>query len=318
MFRFLHIGFQRLYLRVLQREIDEVPSHVGIIQDGNRRYARNRGVKAPDGHREGAETTEDVLNWCADLGVDELTLYAFSIENFERPDEEIEPLFDLLVRKLREFADADHVHEQGVCIHAIGDIERLPPRVRAAVEYAERRTAYNNQFRLNVALAYGGRNELLTAAKNVTEEVCDGELDLEAIDVDTIEERIYDHPVQKVDLIVRTGGDERTSNFLPWYASGNEAAVYFSTPYWPEFSRVDFLQAIRTYQAREKSWQRDRTKRAVALVRALAEFEVEEAKQVAGRLRTHLSRTDVSLPDELTQEGVADPPDSSSGTETAD
>ncbi|WP_128904959.1 polyprenyl diphosphate synthase [Halorubrum amylolyticum] len=279
---------ERAYRRHLRREIEDVPAHVAIIQDGNRRYARERGDDAPDGHRAGAATTERVLDWCADLGVAELTLYAFSTENFERPDEELEPLFDLLEDKLRDFADADRVHEQGVRVRAIGDIDRLPGRVRDAVDYAERRTADNDRFTLNVALAYGGRTELLDAATAIARDVDDGRLDPDDVDVQTVEDRLYDRPVRDVDLIVRTGGDERTSNFLPWHANGNEAAVYFCAPYWPEFSEVEFLRSIRTYQSREESWRRARAERAAALVRAVAEVEIAEANAVAGRLRDRL------------------------------
>ncbi|QKG93272.1 di-trans,poly-cis-decaprenylcistransferase [Halorubrum salinarum] len=284
----------RAYRRHLRREIDDVPAHVAVIQDGNRRYARERGDDAPDGHRAGADTTERVLDWCADLGVSELTLYAFSTENFERPDEELEPLFDLLEHKLREFADADRVHEQGVRVRAIGDVPRLPPRVRDAVEYAERRTAGNDRFTLNVALAYGGRTELLDAARAIARDVDAGEMAPEDVDVETVEERLYDRPIRDVDLIVRTGGDERTSNFLPWHANGNEAAVYFCAPYWPEFSEADFLRAIRTYESREESWQRARAERAAALVRALAEVEFAEARAAAARLRERVPRLDGS------------------------
>jgi len=279
---------ERAYRRHLRQEIEDVPTHVAIIQDGNRRYARERGGDAPDGHRAGAATTERVLDWCADLGVAELTLYAFSTENFERPDEELKPLFDLLEDKLRDFADADRVHEQGVRVRAIGDVDRLPERVRDAVAYAERRTADNDRFTLNVALAYGGRTELLDAASAIAEDVDAGDLDPDGVDIETVEDRLYDRPVRDVDLIVRTGGDERTSNFLPWHANGNEAAVYFCAPYWPEFSEVEFLRAIRTYQSREESWRRARAERAVALVRAVAEVEIAEAHAVAGRLRDRL------------------------------
>ena len=279
---------ERAYRRHLHREIEDVPTHVAIIQDGNRRYARERGDDAPDGHRAGAATTERVLDWCADLGVAELTLYAFSTENFERPDEELEPLFDLLEDKLRDFADADRVHEQGVRVRAIGDVDRLPERVRDAVAYAERRTADNDRFTLNVALAYGGRTELLDAARAIARDVDAGDLRPDDVDVETVEDRLYDRPVRDVDLIVRTGGDERTSNFLPWHANGNEAAVYFCAPYWPEFSEVEFLRAIRTYQSREESWRRARAERAAALVRAVAEVEIAEAHAVAGRLRDRL------------------------------
>ncbi|QUO48760.1 polyprenyl diphosphate synthase [Halorubrum ruber] len=295
----------RAYRRHLRREIDDVPDHVAVIQDGNRRYAREQGDDAPEGHRAGADTTERVLDWCADLGVSELTLYAFSTENFERPDEELEPLFDLLERKLREFADADRVHEQGVRVRAIGDVPRLPPRVRDAVEYAERRTAGNDRFTLNVALAYGGRTELLDAARAIARDVDAGEMAPDDVDVETVEERLYDRPIRDVDLIVRTGGDERTSNFLPWHANGNEAAVYFCAPYWPEFSEADFLRAIRTYESREESWQRARAERAAALVRALAEVEFAEARAAAARLRERVPRLDGSdLSDDAL--GIAD------------
>ncbi|MFB6296616.1 MAG: polyprenyl diphosphate synthase [Halobacteriales archaeon] len=273
------------YERLLQREVSGTPTHVAIIQDGNRRYAREQGADPNAGHEAGAETTEQVLDWCAELDVEELTLYAFSTENFNRDPEEREHLFDLIETKLREFADADRVHENGVCIRAIGEIDRLPDRIQEAVRYAEARTRGYDRFRLNVALAYGGRNELLRAARDVTADVKRGDLAPEDVDVSTIEERLYDRPVRDVDLIVRTGGDERTSNFLPWYANGNEAAVFFCAPYWPEFSKVDFLRAIRTFESREASWRRTRAERAVALVRAVASVEIEEARAVAGRLR---------------------------------
>ncbi|MFC7096711.1 polyprenyl diphosphate synthase [Halobaculum marinum] len=276
------------YERVLHHEIGNGPDHVAIIQDGNRRYARRHGDEAPDGHRAGADTTEQVLDWCADLGVEELTLYAFSTENFDRPPEELKPLFDLLERKLREFADADRVHEQGVCIRALGEVDRLPERVREAVDYAEARTADYDAFTLNIALAYGGRNELLGAVRAVARDVADGTLAADDVGVEEVESRLYRRPVRDVDLIIRTGGDERTSNFLPWHANGNEAAAYFCSPYWPEFSKVDFLRSIRTYEAREESWRRARAKRAAALVRALAEVELDEARAVAGRLRDRL------------------------------
>jgi len=276
------------YERLLRREISGTPTHVAIIQDGNRRYARKRGADANEGHEAGAETTEQVLEWCEELEIEELTLYAFSTENFNRDPAERAHLFDLIESKLREFADADRVHENEVCIRAIGEIDRLPERVREAVAYAESRTRGYDGFQLNIALAYGGRNELLRAASDVTEAVDRGELAPEDIDVAAIEERLYGHPVREVDLIVRTGGDERTSNFLPWYANGNEAAVFFCAPYWPEFSKIDFLRAIRTFESREASWRRTRSERAAALVRAVARVEIEEARAVARRLRETL------------------------------
>jgi tritrans,polycis-undecaprenyl-diphosphate synthase [geranylgeranyl-diphosphate specific] len=287
--QWLRDRIQIVYERLLRREIDSVPDHVAVIQDGNRRYARTRGEDAHQGHRAGAETTERVLRWCRELGISELTLYAFSTENFRRPPEERQALFDLLESKLREFADAEEIHDNEVCIRALGDIERLPDRVREAVAYAEERTGDYEQFRLNIALAYGGRAELLTAAQEVAAAVDRGELRAEEVDVEEIERRLYRRPVRDVDLIVRTGGDERTSNFLPWHANGNEAAAYFCAPYWPEFSKTDFLRGIRTWQAREQSWRQTRTERAVTLVRALAETDLAEVAPVASRLRSKLS-----------------------------
>ena len=294
----------RTYERLLHREIGDGPTHVAIIQDGNRRYARKQGDDAPDGHRAGAETSEQVLDWCDDVDIKELTLYTFSTENFDRPAEENEPLFDMIASKLRELTDSDRLHDREVCIRAIGEIDRLPDRVREAIAYAEAETADYDGFRLNIALAYGGRNELLRAARDVAEAVDAGDLDPADIDSAAVESRLYRQPVRDVDLIIRTGGDERTSNFLPWHANGNEAAVYFCAPYWPEFSKVDFLRGIRTYESREASWQRTRTERAVALVRALASVELDEARAVGGRLREQLSnRGAEELSAELERQG---------------
>ena len=286
--RWVRTQFTRAYERLLRREAAGGPDHVAIIQDGNRRYAREQGSDPSAGHSAGAETTQQVLEWCQDLGVEELTLYAFSTENFERPPDEREHLYDLFCEKLEEIASNERIHENEVSIRAIGDIDRLPERVRTAVADAEARTAEYESFRLNVALAYGGRNELLRAAQDVLEDVQRGALDPTAIDESVIDRRLYDQDVRDVDLIIRTGGDERTSNFLPWHANGNEAAAYFCAPYWPEFSKADFLRGIRTYESRERSWQRTRRERAVALVGAVAEVEMADARTAAGRLREKL------------------------------
>ncbi|MFB6112016.1 MAG: polyprenyl diphosphate synthase [Halobacteriaceae archaeon] len=286
------------YASLLEREIEGAPEHVAVIQDGNRRYARARGDEATAGHAAGAQTTEQVLDWCAELGISELTLYTLSTENFERPDDELKHLFDLIERKLRDFADADRVHEEGVEIRIIGERDRLPERVRDAVAYAERRTANYEAFRLNVALAYGGRAELLGVAREIARDVEAGTLSPAAIDVETVADRLEGGSTRAVDLIVRTGGDERTSNFLPWQADGNEAAVYFCTPYWPEFSKPDFLRAIRTYEAREASWRRTRARRAVALLRAGVGTELTEARRILARLRPSLPDGEsVGVPD---------------------
>jgi len=296
--RRLKRSYERLYERLLEREITRTPSHVAVIQDGNRRYAREHGGDVDDGHREGAKTTEQLLQWCYELDIEELTLYAFSTENFERPPEEREALFDLLEEKLDQYADADDIHEKEVQIRAIGDVSRMPDRTREAIRRAERETAEYDNFTLNVALAYGGRHELLSAAQAIAREVDRGDLDPEAIDVGTVEKRLYgqDNHLRDVDLVVRTGGDERISNFLPWHGTGSEAAVFFCAPYWPEFDRSDFLRGIRTYQHRERSWRRTRARRALALVRSFEDdlqdvgeegidrVDLEEARRILRRL----------------------------------
>ncbi|PSQ39882.1 di-trans,poly-cis-decaprenylcistransferase [Halobacteriales archaeon SW_5_70_135] len=257
------------YERLLEQEIDRVPDHVAVIQDGNRRYARRRGADSDDGHRAG----------------------------------EREALFDLIARKLREFADSEDVHDGEVQIRALGDVDRLPARVRDAVTHARRRTASYDRFRLNVALAYGGRDQLLSAARDVARAVDGDELAPEAVSVETIEERLYDRPVRDVDLIVRTGGDERTSNFLPWHANGNEAAVFFCAPYWPEFSRVDFLRAVRTYERRERSRRTTRARRALTLVRALGDADLPTARRVLGRFRDALPSGEREAVPDVDEEG---------------
>jgi len=276
------------YERLLRREIGQTPSHVAVIMDGNRRYADRQGREKTAGHHAGAETTEQILRWCDELDIDEVTLYAFSTENFERPPEERESLFDLIAEKLREFADADRVHEAEVRIRAIGDIDRLPARVQEAVAYADRRTGDYDRLDLNVALAYGGRAELLDAARDVARRVERGALDPADIDDGTVSEALYDGPTRDVDLIIRTGGDERTSNFLPWQANGNEAAAYFCAPYWPEFRKIDFLRGIRTYEHREESWRQTRARRALAIVSAVGATECADAKRVLRRFRDTL------------------------------
>lgn len=283
---------ERWYEQLLLAELSETPSHVAVIQDGNRRYARKNGDGPTAGHRAGAETTQDLLEWCDELDIEEVTLYTFSTENFDRPDEERETLFDLIDEKLREFADTEEVHENEICIRAIGETHRLPPRVREAIEYAEAKTATYNEYELNIALAYGGRAELLGAARTIGDHVDEGKLQPEEVDVDTVESALYDGPSRDVDLIVRSGGDERTSNFLPWQANGNEAAVFFSAPYWPEFRKIDFLRGIRTYDHRNKAWGQSRLARLGALVNGMAS-QLGEA--IADRVP--LTQTDHQDPD---------------------
>jgi tritrans,polycis-undecaprenyl-diphosphate synthase [geranylgeranyl-diphosphate specific] len=239
-----------------------------------------------------------LLHWCDEFDVREVTLYTFSTENFDRPEDQREYLFDLVESKLREFADADRVHDGDVRIRAIGELEMLPERVRDAIDYAEERTEGYERLQLNIALAYGGRAELLGAARDIAADVDADAVDPDEIDADTVEDQLYEGPTRDVDLIIRSGGVERTSNFLPWHANGNEAAVYFCAPYWPAFRKVDFLRAIRTYEHREASWRTNRARRALALVKALGGGNAGEARRTLSRFRDALPSAEQDVVEE--------------------
>jgi len=235
------------YVRLLARTLDDIPEHVAIIQDGNRRYARRHDLDTTAGHSAGAETARDVLQWGRDLGITETTLYAFSTENFERPPEERAALFDLIAEQLYELVDDERIHDDRVRVRAIGDVERLPERVREAIAAVEGATETYGQYVLNVALAYGGRDVLLSAAQRIAKRAAEGDLDPSNIDPDKVAAELYDRPFRDVDLLIRSGGECRTSNFLPWHAVGAEAPMAVVASYWPEFSQLDFLRALGVY-----------------------------------------------------------------------
>ncbi len=246
----------RWYEYSIKKEVlkSPVPQHVAIIQDGNRRYAKMVGKSVEQGHLQGADTTERVLGWCEELGIGQLTLYAFSTENFKRPEQEKKALFDLFKDFCRKARESRKTHESKLRIRPVGDISLLPQDVKDEIMLTEAATASYDRFYLNIAVAYGGRQEIIDGARKMAKEVKSGSLAPEDITEGLINGYLYFGPETRsqVDLIIRTGGDERTSNFLPWQASGNECAIYISAPYWPEFRKIDFLRAIRAYQIREK------------------------------------------------------------------
>jgi tritrans,polycis-undecaprenyl-diphosphate synthase [geranylgeranyl-diphosphate specific] len=249
-----------LYERLLKKEVfaGSPVEHVAIIQDGNRRYAMRRGISKVLGHSSGAQTAERVLDWCLELGIKHITLYSFSTENFNRDENEKHYLFDLIKRKFLELYDSAKVHNNQVRVRAIGRMDLLPRDLQEAISLVEEATRSYSKMYLNVALAYGGQRELVDAARALAHRVKDGRLKAEDLSEDLVAQYLYPHdgvPVPKVDLIIRTGGEFRTSNFLPWQANGNECAAYFCAPYWPEFRKIDFLRAIRTAQARRLSQQ---------------------------------------------------------------
>jgi tritrans,polycis-undecaprenyl-diphosphate synthase [geranylgeranyl-diphosphate specific] len=248
------------YERLLKsRILAGVPvEHVAIIQDGNRRYAREKGISRFMGHSLGADTTEMVLDWCLEMGVKHITLYAFSTENFNRGETEKRYLFELIKNKFVDLRNSKKIHSGGVRIRAIGRVEMLPQDLQDEISRTEGATRDYETMYLNVALAYGGQRELVDAARSLARQVSQGTIRAEEVDESLIASHLYPQDgvsVPKVDLIIRTGGDYRTSNFLPWQANGNECAAYFCAPYWPEFRKIDFLRAIRTAQTRGSGQQ---------------------------------------------------------------
>ena len=245
-----------LYEQILKRRfIRGYPlKHVAIIQDGNRRFARLKGMPSYFGHMLGAETTDKVSDWCIELGIKHLTVYAFSIENFNRDESEKAYIFDLIKKKLLEMCTNERIHKNRVRVRAIGRIDLLPDYLQEAVKKVEDVTRSYSRNYFNIALAYGGQCELVDAARALAYKVREGTMSAEDVDEDVIARYLYPHDdisIPEVDLIIRTGGEIRTSNFLPWQANGNECAAYFCAPYWPEFRKVDFIRAVLTAQARK-------------------------------------------------------------------
>jgi len=244
-------GIEPFYERYLQHQCKYIPKHIAIIQDGNRRFARLQGLKTAEGHSLGADTTERVLDWVHDIGIRNITLYAFSTENFGRDSEEVQTLFGLFKRKFTAVITDERVHRNKIRVQMLGDRSLLPADLLEAIDAAEAATRQYSDYYLNVALAYGGRNEIVYAARSLLTEVKAGLFSPDAIDADAVESHLNRGlHLPPVDLIIRTGNEVRTSNFLPWLANGHESAVYFCAPYWPVFRKIDLLRAIRVYGQR--------------------------------------------------------------------
>jgi tritrans,polycis-undecaprenyl-diphosphate synthase [geranylgeranyl-diphosphate specific] len=242
---------ESLYEKHLRRQCRHVPNHIAIIQDGNRRYAKLLGLDTADGHRAGADKTEEMLDWAHELGIHHITLYTFSTENFSRHEEEVSHLFALFRLKFMSVVTDERVNRYRIRVQMVGDRSLLPDDLLEAINTAEDATKNHTGFHLNIALAYGGRNEIVLAAREILEEMEKTGADPCSIDVQTVEEHLHSGKgIPPVDLIIRTGNECRTSNFLPWLANGHESAVYFCAPYWPLFRKIDLLRAIRIYDQR--------------------------------------------------------------------
>lgn len=252
------IGVYRFYLWWLRREVKNgsIPSHVGIILDGNRRWAYKHGYPPWLGHKFGAEKVEEVLRWCLSLGVKTVTLYAFSTENFKRPQREIEELFKLFQEKLLKLLSVREIHDYHVRVKFIGALELLPEELKGLIDEIESKTANYEEHWLNIALAYGGRREIIDAVRKIAKLVETGSLKPEEIDEELLQKFLYTAylPNPEPDLIIRTSGEERLSGFLLWQSAYSE--LCFLEVYWPEFREIDLLRAIRVYQSRQRRFGR--------------------------------------------------------------
>jgi undecaprenyl diphosphate synthase len=237
-------------LEELVRQVDRrrLPHHVAIIMDGNGRWARQRGLPRAAGHREGAKSAREVIAQAAELGIKVLTLFAFSVENWRRPREEIDLLMDLLVNHIRKELPTLLRHK--IRVRAIGAIDALPPAVRRWVRKAEEESRRGRGLLLNVALNYGGRSDILDAVRALLREVQTGKLHPEKLDEPRFASALQTAGLPDPDLLIRTSGEHRVSNFLLWQLAYTE--LYFTDTLWPDFRRREFLLALLDYQQRER------------------------------------------------------------------
>ena len=237
----------------LLREVKQHPAkvdHLAIIMDGNRRFAWSKALETDIGHKMGKMKLEQVLDWVLELEIHYFTVYALSTENLNRPEIELEGLFNLYIEGLKDIADDERIHQNKVKVQIIGRRELLPESVIAAIDYAEQKTAEYDEYIFTVCLAYGSREELLGAIKSIATDHKSGDLNLDSIDEKEVSKRLYTAQMPDPDLVIRTSGEERISNFLLWQMAYSE--LYFSDVFWPSFSKKELLKAIQTYQARKR------------------------------------------------------------------
>lgn len=226
------------------------PTHVGIIMDGNGRWAKSRGMPRIAGHRQGAESVRVAVSTAVELGIQYLTLYGFSIENWKRPMAEVTALMGLLRLYLRQ--EIDELDEKGVRIRFIGERKRLAPDIVNLIDEAEKRTKANTALNLVVALSYGARQEITAAARQLAQKVLAGELALDEIDEGSMSQNLATAGIPDVDLVVRTSGEKRVSNFLLWQLA--YAELIFVDTLWPDFSSRDLEEAVNEFHRRERRY----------------------------------------------------------------
>jgi short-chain Z-isoprenyl diphosphate synthase len=246
----------RLRAQVLARP---VPQHVAVIMDGNRRWAREIGLKAPySGHRQGADKAIELLDWCAAIGIREVTLWALSLENLQRSREEVDAITEIARETLEALAGRDRERRLDMSLRLIGRLDLLPERLREAAERGEAETRGRPGLRVTLALGYSGRDELVEATRAAVRALAaagtPAEELAEALTADRLAAHLYTRGSSDPDLVIRTSGEIRLSGFLPWQSA--YAEFYFCEAYWPAFREIDFLRAIRTYQQRARRFGR--------------------------------------------------------------
>ena len=229
-----------------------VPRHVAIIMDGNGRWARERRMPRPFGHRSGMRAVREVVEGAVEAGLEVLSLFAFSQENWQRPPTEITALMSLLEEYVAR--EADELHERGVRVRVLGALDRLTPDAAAAVDRVVRQTAGNDRLTLNLFISYSARAELVRAARLLAEDAAAGHIEVAAIDEAAFAARLYTADCPDPDLLIRTSGEQRISNFLLWQLAYSE--LFLSPVLWPDFTRAELFGAIRAFQSRERRFGR--------------------------------------------------------------
>jgi short-chain Z-isoprenyl diphosphate synthase len=254
-------GLYWLYERRLMRQITtsgRLPRHIGLIMDGNRRFARALGLQVTAGHDYGASKARDVLDWCLELGIRHVTLWGFSSDNKGRTPDEVAHLHELFAAQAREFLLDERLQRHEVRVRVIGDIDDFPAGAKEALRDLEQSTARYDKLHLNVALGYGGREEIVAAVRRLLAEEAATGTDLaalaDALDADAIQQHLYTAGTPDPDFVIRTSGEVRLSGFLLWQTAYSE--FYFCDAYWPEFRKVDFLRALRAFQQRDRRFGR--------------------------------------------------------------
>lgn len=236
-------------------EADKMPNHVAIIMDGNRRYSKIQGNMDPiEGHKKGVDTLENVIEWCIDLGINIVTVYAFSTENFNRDKKEVEGLMDLFVQSFLNISTNKKIHKNKIRLNAVGKLELFPKKVRDAIDTAEEATKDYNERMINIAMGYDGRVEIVDAFKKIAREVQKGNIEPDEINEKMINDNLYTAGLEDPNLVIRTSGEERLSGFLLWQSSYSE--LYFTDSLWPQLRKIDFLRAIRSYTQRQRRFGR--------------------------------------------------------------